>query len=84
VILIAGCGEVELARGRYAIVNGKPYTGHPSVGMVRDEGGGFCTGTLVGKRTVVSAAHCVFPELSYSFEVGGQSYPVVRARAHPG
>jgi MYXO-CTERM domain-containing protein len=83
-LLLAACGDTPVGEARYPIVNGRPESGHPSVGLLRDQGGGFCTGTLVGKRTVLSAAHCIFPDLAYSFELGGKSYPVVRARAHAG
>ncbi|MFZ5787190.1 MAG: S1 family peptidase [Acidobacteriota bacterium] len=84
VLLLAACGDGAVGETRYGIVNGRPEGGHPSVGLLRDEGGGFCTGTLVGTRTVLSAAHCIVPDLVYTFELGGKSYPVIRARAHAG
>jgi MYXO-CTERM domain-containing protein len=55
--------DVESA-GR-AITNGTTHTGHPSVGKLifSRTGGtkqdGACTATLVGTKTVLSAAHCL-------------------------
>ena len=34
--------------------------GWPAVGRVNVQGQGFCTGTLVAERVVVTAAHCLF------------------------
>jgi len=64
------------------ITDGQPDGGHPSVGMVR-MGGGLCTGTLVGRRTVITAAHCISYG-SMRFVAGGASYSAVRAVRHPG
>jgi protease YdgD len=39
-----------------------PTTDHPwsAIGRVNNSRGGFCTGTLVGPRKVLTAAHCVW------------------------
>jgi V8-like Glu-specific endopeptidase len=47
----ASSEESDLREGQ--IANGE----HPEVGVVRTEAG-YCTGTLIGPRTVVTAAHC--------------------------
>lgn len=41
------------------IVNGVTTFDHPAVGALLDNGSGFCTATLIGCRTALSAAHCV-------------------------
>ncbi|MFP2928575.1 S1 family peptidase [Pyxidicoccus sp. 3LG] len=66
-LAVTGCGAVQeddsgaaggtqLAERSSAIVNGTLDYGHPSVGLVYPSG---CTGTLVGRWTVLTAAHCV-------------------------
>lgn len=40
------------------IVGGKTTTANPAIGAFVDASGPFCTGTLVTKRVVVTAAHC--------------------------
>lgn len=40
------------------IVGGKTTTANPAVGAFVDASGPFCTGTLVTKRVIVTAAHC--------------------------
>jgi secreted trypsin-like serine protease len=42
-----------------AIVGGKMTTDYPAVGMLTRNGSSFCTGTVVAKRVVVSAGHCL-------------------------
>ena len=41
------------------IVNGVLTSGSPSVGFFLDAFGGECTGTLIGCRSVLTAAHCI-------------------------
>ena len=67
---LVSCSEVSLPRGldkpwgtaEQPIVNGTLETAHPAVGLLRTtftDGDSICTGTLVGSRTVLTAAHCV-------------------------
>ena len=64
------------------VVNGQPYSGHPSAGKLTHSGS-LCTATLIGKKTVVTAAHCVSPGYSHTFTVGGVAYQSAKAVRHP-
>jgi hypothetical protein len=61
--LIFGCGQVtpaeEVGSTTSAIVNGSLHHGHPAVGIMLT-GTSLCTVTLVGCKTVLSAAHCLY------------------------
>lgn len=68
----------------HPITDGVVDTTHTAVGRIL-AGSVNCSATLVGPRTVLTAAHCV-PSLAagyYRFEVDGQSYPVERLAVHP-
>ena len=63
----AGCMfDEDVGIETYEIVNGSIDPGHPAVGLVFPSG---CTGTLIGSRTVLTAAHCMSTATS-EFQLG--------------
>ena len=93
VFLAASCGPSELVlppdpvrTGQQPVVNGKTYSGHPSVGLLIIKSGGGaagCTATLVGKHTVLTAAHCVYPGLTHQFKLSSGTYSSTKVVRHP-
>ena len=67
------------------IVNGSADSGHPSVGKLRVSGKEICTATLIGKKTVLCAAHCIVANSvsAYSFVLGSKAYPASDVTVHP-
>ena len=62
--LALGChpdmlAPLEVEDAERPVVNGKTDNGHAAVGALISGGTSACTATLVGKHTVVTAAHCV-------------------------
>jgi len=91
VSLAAACGPEdrlflahEAGHREAAITNGQADPGHPSVGRLLC-GYGMCTATLVGQKTVLTAAHCVkYQDPSYyKFKVEGASYAAASVHRHP-
>jgi Trypsin/Bacterial Ig domain len=77
---LIGCGEepaIDVNSVWSSITNGKSTSGYPSVGALSG-----CTATLVGKKTVLTAAHCVQNGGTYGFTVGGAKYSGKAVR-HP-
>ncbi|MBW2732768.1 MAG: trypsin-like serine protease [Deltaproteobacteria bacterium] len=96
VLLSTACGgdlSEELGSHGAFITDGVVDTGHPSVGLLdlvlpmpdnpTQLGSGLCTGTLVGQRTVLTAAHCLEDIHQASFKIGGKSYAAKSWKFHP-
>ena len=75
--------EFPLGAQAAAITDGMPHDGHPAVGGLTS-GGGICTATLIGWRTVVTAAHCAQEGARYYFLLEGVWYRSRLAHRHPG
>jgi V8-like Glu-specific endopeptidase len=60
-LLTAGCGGPDPEPGLelQPIVNGQQDSGHPQVGHLSSGAETLCTATVIGRRTVLTAAHCV-------------------------
>ncbi len=68
---------------RHAITHGVEDLGHPKVGILNRPGGQYCTATLIGSRSVLTAAHCVEADGEYSFELEQGIYPAQEVIIHP-
>ncbi len=67
------------------IVNGTPATEYPSVGIVGDNTGGFCTGTLIAPQYVLTAGHCAqgIGNTAGRFQLGSATYSTSQVLVHP-
>jgi hypothetical protein len=89
---LPGSPPEEAAARRSAITDGELYDGHPQVGFMIADGstscsgnlnGGICTVTLVGRRTVLTAAHCILPGKTHIVCFGGVTYQPQDLIQHP-
>jgi Trypsin len=76
----AGTGERDDSSAD-PIQGGTADSGHPGVGLVWFQGGGFCTGTLVTPSVVLTAGHCVQDPID-GFYTGAGS-PTTQIGANP-
>jgi len=97
-LLLAGCAVEPTATRDQAIIGGEitPSSAFPTV-VALENGASFwfCTGTLIDKDWVLTAAHCVEGETAADLDIrfdddnindttGGTSIAVAEIHAHPG
>lgn len=71
--------ESEEVGGRgQAIVGGTLDTGDPAVVSLTEHGSPFCTGTLIGPHTVLTAGHCIESTVPTAVHIGTYAYQPVQ------
>jgi secreted trypsin-like serine protease len=79
----AGCHRSYVAGDLAStIVGGGETSDFPAVGLFRTQTKPV-TATLIGRRTVLTAAHCIDAGFPHTFELGGKSYSIESATPHP-
>jgi secreted trypsin-like serine protease len=85
--VLVGCGasDTEPDAIEQGITDGQSHSGHPSVGWLAIGSTDYCTATLVGKRTLLTVAHCIVTGDQQNVNVGGVAYVASTAKVqmHP-
>jgi hypothetical protein len=63
------------------IIGGEPSTDRRATALVHIGQHGYCSGTVVSPRTILTAAHCLGPEMSVT--IGAQTFQVADTLRHP-
>ena len=63
------------------IIGGEPSTDRRATALVLIGSSRYCSGTVVGKRTVLTAGHCEGPEMSV--RIGAQTFAAAGIHPHP-
>lgn len=79
----------SLANSTTALTDGESHDGHPAVGLleVKQEGSSkveYCTATLVGRLTVLTAAHCLADQQQHTFWLVERAYGAAELIVHGG
>jgi Trypsin len=83
---VVACGEsTEIGQQQLAISGGTDHSGHLAIGQLKVNGSQLCAGTLVGKQTVLTSAHCVKEAAKIVFVLDdGKTFEVASTAIHPG
>ncbi len=69
VLAVAGCQiEPELGSNTSEIIDGTATETDPAVVAITHQGGMYCTGSLIADRVVLTAAHCLPPNVKFAIE----------------